>query len=504
MMSKDEAVVDVTPPCVAMMIRRFLAPLLWIGAAGALTGTARQPGVGQSRGAHEPGVSAVTGVNVIPMSRDTVLRNMTVVIRDGRIALVGPAATTRVPEGARRIDGTGRFLIPGLADMHTHLHSDDPAIPDSIAPAELGVMVANGVTAIRLMIGTPHHLTLRNDVTAGKMLGPQLWVASPQVTGRVDANSYLTRTPEEGRDAVRRAAEGGFDFVKLTLELPRAVYDAIVEEARRRNIGVVGHVDVQVGVARALETGQQLEHLDAYLEAALADSAPMRLALTQGLVFQPANWASMDHIDDRKVDRIAGVTARAGAWIVPTLFVFNTAFAVGEPDSLIRSRPDWGLMPPAMRAGYLRAKERYWAPETAQQRTPPRRARYVATRNRLVRAIHDSGGRILAGSDSPEWFHEYGFALHRELQAFVAAGLTPYAALATATRNAAEYLGQSRQWGTIEAGKRADLVLLSANPLISIRNTERIEWVAVGGRWMSRAQLDGLIDAAAARLQALP
>jgi imidazolonepropionase-like amidohydrolase len=480
--------------------RRLTLSLVLVLPALIASGQSR---AGQSRGPTTAGVSAVTNVTVIPMSRDTVLRDMTVIVRDGRIAEVGPARSTTVPTGARRIDGTGRFLIPGLADMHTHLHSDDPAIPDSIAPYELGVMLANGLTAVRLMIGVPMHLPLRADVAAGRVLGPQLWVASPQLTGRNDVNAYVVRTPEEARDAVRRAAADGYDFLKLTLEIPRPVYDATIDEARARGIRVVGHVDVQVGVARALQTGQQIEHLDAYFEAALADSAPMRTSVTQGLVFPPRNWVSLDYIDDRKLDAIAGATARAGVWSSPTLNVFNTAFAIGESDSLIRARPDWRLMPAAMRTGYLGAKERYWAPATAEFRTEARRKRYVDVRNRLVKAIHDSGGKVLAGSDSPEWFHEYGFALHRELEAFVKAGLTPYQALVTATRNPAEFFGQSGEWGTIERGKRADFLLLTANPLTDIRNTQRIEWVSFGGRLLARRDLDAMVDLAAARLQAL-
>ena len=130
----------------------------------------------------------------------------------------------------------------------------------------------------------------------------------------------------------------------------------------------------------------------------------------------------------------------------------------------------------------------------------PRRARYIEVRNKLVKAIHDSGGKILAGSDTPEWFHVYGWGLHRELQALVQAGLTPYQALVAATRNPAEFLNQTGEWGTLEPGTRADFVLLSANPLADIRNTERIDAVAVGGRWLDRAELDRMIAAGQAAI----
>jgi imidazolonepropionase-like amidohydrolase len=152
------------------------------------------------------------------------------------------------------------------------------------------------------------------------------------------------------------------------------------------------------------------------------------------------------------------------------------------------------MIPPHVREPYLKARERYWARQTATERTEARRRRYVEVRNRLVKAIHDSGGKILAGSDTPEWFHVYGWGLHREIHAYVDAGLTPYEALATATRNPAEFLGQTAEWGTLEPGKRADFVLLAADPLENIRNTFRIEGVGMGGRWLQKVELDRMIQ----------
>lgn len=464
-----------------------------------------QPAAAQaSRGALARGTFAITHVSVVPMTRDTVLSDATVLVRDGRIAAVGPVARVRVPAGTRQIDGRGRWLVPGLADMHTHLFSDDSAMAhDSVAPYELGVMVANGVTTTRLMIGTPEQLALRSGVREGRVLGPQLWVASPQFTGRQFENARVVTTPEQARAAVREVAAAGYDFVKLTLFITPPVYEAVMDEAARVGIRVVGHVETAVGVERALAAGQPIEHLDSYFEAVLADSAPSRVSVTQYGVFRLDNWRTLDHVDDRKIARIAGATARApgwGRWTSPTLNVFNDAFAIGPTEEEIRARPEWGMLPRGFRELYLGARPRYWSAAAAEVRTEARRRRYVEVRNGLVKAIADSGGKVLAGSDTPEWFHLYGYGLHRELAALVGAGLTPYQALEAATRNPAEFLEASREWGTIEAGKRADLVLLSANPLADIRNTTRIEGVSLGGRWLDRAALDGMIQAAARRL----
>ena len=451
----------------------------------------------QTRAALARGTLAITNVAVIPMASDTVLRDATVLVHDGRIAAVGPSASTAIPPGTRRIDGRGRYLLPGLADMHAHLYADEPS-PDSVAPYELGVYLANGVTAARLMIGTPAQLRLRRDVEAGRVLGPQLWSASPQLTGRPATNARVVTTPDEARAAVREAVDAGYDFVKLTTFITVPVYDAVVEEAKRRGIRVIGHVDAQVGLARAFAAGQQIEHLDNYLESVLADSAPMKTSVSDRGVFQPRNWESIDYIDDRKVAEIAGATARARVWSTPTLTMFKTAFGIRVSDDEIRARPDFAVMPPAFRAMYLRGRDRYWSNAPSETR----RRRWVETRNRLVKAIHDSGGKILAGSDTPEWLLTYGWTLHRELESLVEAGLTPYEALVTATRNPAEYLGEAAQWGTIERGKRADLVLLSANPLQDIRHTMRIEGVAIGGRWLDDRERARLIALATEKLSA--
>jgi imidazolonepropionase-like amidohydrolase len=444
---------------------------------------------------------AFTHVSVIPMDRERVLADQTVLVRDGRIVEMGPAARVRVPANARRVDGTGKFLVPGLHDMHAHLFSD-AAVPDSVAPDELRIMLANGVTTARLMIGTPEQLRLRERVRRGEVPGPTLFLASPQFAGRVYGdtahfNGRAVATPEQARAAVREVADAGYDFVKLTLFISVPVYEAIVDEARRRGIKVIGHVDPQVGLARALAAGQQIEHLAMYFEAALRDGAPMTGSVSDYFIYRPANWESVDWLDDAKLDSLGRATAAAGVWSSPTLTFFKLAFGQGQPDAEVQARPDYAVIPESLRGPMYEGRDYYW-------RNPPsavRRARYVEARNRIVRAIHQAGGRILAGSDTPEFFLVYGWTLHRELQSLVDAGLPPYAALEAATRNPAEWLGTLAESGTVESGKRADLVLLDANPLTDIRNTQRISGVMRAGRWYPAAELARMIDESAARIR---
>src|SRR5262249_43075215 len=257
----------------------------------ALVGVAAVPQAAAqaSRGALAPGTFAITGVSVVPMTGENVLKHSTVLVRDGRIVAVGATGSVAVPSDARANDGRGKFLIPGLADMHTHLFSDEE-VPDSVAGHEFGVMLANGVTTIRLMIGRPGHLAMRRDIEAGRLLGPQLWVASPQFTGREDINCRVGTTPDEARTAVKEAAGAGYDFIKLTLYITPEVFDAVASEAARNGIRVVGHVDPRVGVAKALAAGQHIEHLDNYMESVLAESAPSRNSVSDRGVFRLKNW----------------------------------------------------------------------------------------------------------------------------------------------------------------------------------------------------------------------
>jgi imidazolonepropionase-like amidohydrolase/uncharacterized protein YdbL (DUF1318 family) len=476
-----------------MMMKKTLASLLLLLS---LTGAAHAQ---SARGR----VTVFENVNVIPMDRERVLREQTVVVRDGLIYEVGAAKRVRVPQGATRIDGRGKYLLPGLVDMHTHLFSDED-FPEELAEDELALMLANGVTTIRLMIGTPEHLAMRRRVEAGDLLGPALYVASPQLAGRKYGggvfNGRVVTTAAEARAAVRDFKAAGYDFIKLTTAITPEVYDAVTEAAKESGIRVVGHVDLRVGLRRALAAGQQIEHLDSYMEAVLRDDAPSKDSVSDVGVWRKPNWASLDHVDDRKVEEVARATARAGVYTCPTLTFFKLTFAVEPTEEALRARPDYRFFPQSLRDSRHASLKRFWTgPPTAE-----RRRRYQSVRDRLVKAIHEAGGKIMAGSDTPELFLLYGFTLHRELRSLVEAGLSPYAALEAATRNPAEYLRALDRIGTVERGRRADLLLLEANPLEAIANTERRAGVMVRGRWLPEAELRAMLDRIAEKFQKVP
>jgi imidazolonepropionase-like amidohydrolase len=444
---------------------------------------------------------AFINVNVIPMNGERILRDQTVVVSDGRIKQIAPAKKIKPPKNALIIDGRGKYLMPGLVDMHAHLFSDGE-FPDELADEELTIMLASGVTTIRLMIGTAEHLALREKVRRGDLLGPTIYAASPQLAGRSFGGNHFNgravTTPEEARAAVRDFKAAGYDFIKLTFFISRPVYDAVIETAKQVGIRVIGHVDPQVGLARALEAGQQIEHLDSYFEAVLADNSPLKTSVSGVSVWRMPNWASMDYIDESKIERVAKATVKAGVWSCPTLTFLKLAFGTGQTDEEIRNRPDYRFIPQKLRDEMAGPRQRYWsAPPTEQ-----RRMQYVRVRNKLVKALYDAGGKIMAGSDAPEWFLLYGYTLHREIRNLVEAGLPPYAALEAATRNPAEFFGTLAQTGSVETGKRADLLLLHANPLEDVGNAERRVGVMVRGRWLPESELQKMLDDIAPRFQA--
>lgn len=437
------------------------------------------------------------GVNVIPMDRERVLTDQTVIVRDGVIAEIGDSRKVRVPRDAQRIDGRGKFLIPGLTDMHVHLFTDDE-YPDALAEDEFKIMLAQGVTTIRLMTGTPEQLVLRAKAARGEIVAPTIYAASPQFTGRKSNNAYVVTNEAEARESVRKAKADGYDYLKMTTFLKPEVYEAIVDEAARQNIRVVGHADSRsVGLERALKARQQIEHLDSYLEALVPENSPVKGSVSDLYIYQPKNWESLDVLDESKIPEIARATVRANPFSVPTQYFFKSTFGVGRTEESIRAQTDIRFYPPKTVDLWVGYSKKY----LAQAASPERRARYVAVRNKLIKAIHDAGGKILAGSDTPEWLLLYGYTLHRELRALNEAGLSPYAALAAATRNPAEFFGTLQTTGTIERGKRADLVLLEANPLTSIANTERRAGVMLKGRWFAQTELDRALDEIAPRFQ---
>ena len=445
-----------------------------------------------STGAQEPKgkqseTVAFVNVTVIPMDRERSLENQTVIVRDGRVSQLGPAAQIKVPEGARRIDGKGKYLMPGLADMHVHL-GPGAGIDNDPAAQLMTILLANGVTTVRGMIGNPGHVTLRDRVARGEVLGPAIYASSPPMLGNNTPN------PEAGAQAVAEFKKTGYDLIKVHEGLSPETYEAIAGKARELNIPIAGHVTASVGLSRALEARQStIEHLDGYLRALVPDDSPVKPPPGQ-FVIGPV----LNHVDESRIAALAQQTRQAGVFNTPTLALFKMVLSREQPDELLKWE-EMQYVSAAVRTNFAKQKQ-----GTANiPASDAERQRFVELRNKLVRELHKAGARLLVGSDSPQLFFVPGFATHREIREFVAAGLTPYAAIEAATRNGAEYLGKLNEFGTVEVGKRADLLLLDANPLQNVANLSKRAGVMVNGRWISQNELQSKLEVFA-RLHAAP
>lgn len=428
---------------------------------------------------------AITHVNVIPMDKEGILKNYTVIVADGLIVDIGK--NLKIPKNAEIVSGKGKYLIPGLVDMHVHLLSDGDEYPDSIAEDELKVMVANGVTTVRFMIGTPEQLVLRERSEKGEIIAPTIYAASPHLTGKEQGNNFVVHTEQEAREAVIKSKAAGYDFIKITTFIDAKVYEAAVDEAAKHDIRVVGHADSRyVGVARAWKAKQQIEHLDGYLEMLLSEDAPMTGSISDLYVYDPKNWESFDYIDESKIPEIARSTVSANPFFDPTQHFMKHTFGLPRSEASIRAQPDFKFYPKAVQDFYIG----YQKKTKINDITLEKRAKWVGIRNRLIKAIYEAGGKVMAGSDTPEFLWLYGYTLHRELRALADAGLSNYAVLEAATKNPAMFFGTLDQVGTIEKGKRANLLLLEDNPLENISNTQKRAGVMLNGRYYQQKELN--------------
>ena len=473
----------------AIIATSFLASLPTAALAAPAHGTNDRAPASETRAA---GTFAFVDVTVQPMDRDRVLTGQTVIIRDGRIAAIGPTASVKIPAEAQRIDGRGKFLMPGLAEMHAHVLG--PAQPQELNRDIMFLYIANGVTTIRAMLGAPNQLILREQLKKGEVLGPTMFVAAPSLNGNSAPN------PDTAMKLVRAHKAAGYDLLKLHPGLTRATYDSAVKVAREVGITFGGHVSQQVGIDRTLEVRQStVDHLDGYIEGAVAD--PLKARIMSPTAQVPfSEW--MSGVTDDKIRELARRTKDAGVWNVPTMFLWESLFGSFAPDSAAQ-RPEMRYAPKQWVTGWINQKNNQVQGQTQQGVTPELAQQLLAHRRTLLKALADAGAPLLMGTDSPQMFNVPGFALHRELHLMGASGLTPFQVLESGTKNVGLYverdLKQDGKFGTVVVGNWADLVLLDANPLQSLDNVSKRAGVMVRGRWVPKSEIDSGLASLAAR-----
>lgn len=427
----------------------------------------------------------IANVTIIDTTGGPPQLHRTVTVRKGVIDDIRDSTLPKHKERGVEVNGTGKYLIPGLWDMHVHMVFGDwfPRGKEVTLP----LFIANGITGVRDMGGELDVLQQwRKEISTGTLVGPRIVMSGPMLDGPQPRfpSSIAIKTPEDGRQAVDDLKQRGADFIKLQSLIPRDAVFAIADEAKKQGITFVGHVPDSVRASEASNAGQKsFEHLIGIFEG----SSPLEDEFLKGA---KSVGKFLSTYDPKRAEALFAVLAKNQTWQCPTL--------VWERGGNLIELSDFAHDPLAK---YVPA---YWK-DTTWKRFEDEvkrdnvddlatRRRFVEKELEVVKAMHKASIPFLAGTDTPPGVYVFpGFSLHQELQRFVAAGFTPLEALQTATLNPAKFLGMSDRLGTIEKGKLADLVLLDANPLEDIRNTQKIAGVVVNGRYLSRAELDKML-----------
>jgi imidazolonepropionase-like amidohydrolase len=418
--------------------------------------------------------TVIVNVNVVPMSDATVIPQQTVVIVDDKIATIGHVDSVPVPKGSVIVDGTDRFLMPGLAEMHAHVTSTAPEQVDRMST----LFIANGITTIRGMLGTPGHLLLRQQFESGEVFGPRLITSGPSLNGR------SVQGADDAERQVREQHAAGYDFIKVHPGLSREEFRALASTANEIGMPYAGHVPVAAGVDQALQLKMaSIDHLDGYFAALLPANSDGSGGF--GGFF---DVMLADELDADDLAVIAAATKAAGTWNVPTEVLIEQ-LVDGTPVTELKNRSETRYVSAATVKQWVAQKQ---AQLNDQTFNPETAARAIELRRQLILELHKAGAGLLLGSDAPQTFNVPGFSAHRELRALVAAGLTPFDALRTGTAAVAEFLDSNG--GIVAEGKDADLILLDANPLDDIRNSERIHGVVLRGSWHSANELKARLE----------
>jgi len=434
------------------------------------------------------GVSLVfTHVSVIDTAGGVVHPDMTVIVTGERIEQIGTKHHVKVPKDGKVIDATGEFMIPGLWDMHVHTFFDDRGKAGK--DVTLPLFVANGITGVRDMgSDLDPVLEARQEIAAKHLLGPRMVVSGPMLDGPKSTykSAIAIATPEDGRRAVDMLKARGVDFIKIQSNVPRDAYFAIVDECKKQNMIFVGHVPDAIRGSEASNAGQKsLEHLIGIFEASST--------VEDDLLTGPKGPGKfLDTYDASKEAAIIQLMAKNNTWQCPTLYWERGQWLVDAID------PN---KDPNVKYAPLSWREKAWPKATKSimkelDTDPlPVREKFVNHELDIVKKLQKAGVPFLAGTDCPAGVDVIpGFSLHLELERFIAAGFTPLEALQTATIRPAQFLDKTADYGTVETGKIADLVLLDANPLEKISNTQKIAGVVLVGRYFSRADLDRILS----------
>lgn len=402
-----------------------------------------------------------TGVNLVTMENEQILMDMDVHIKGDRIEEIVRTGEADIPTGAEVIDGNGRYLMPGLAEMHGHVPPVESSdFPDRYVEDVLFLYLAGGVTTVRGMLGHENQLLLKESVNNGEMLGPNLYLAGPSFSGG-SINSV-----DEVTDRVREQVEEGWDLLKVHPGLTLEEFEAMADAANEAGIAFAGHIPEEVGLENAINMGQEtIDHLDGYIAFMNASEAP---------------------VSDSELRRAVNLTVENDVWVVPTQALWETLIGAADHEAM-KNYDELKYMPPQVVEGWFdflenQSNSGYYSGESANI--------HAENRQRLLKALQEGGAKILLGTDAPQLFSVPGLSMKHELKIMEEAGLTPYEIVKSGTYTVGEYFADKDQFGTITEGSRADLVLLPGDPFTDLSVIENHEGVMVRGHWLSREQIN--------------
>uniref|UniRef100_UPI0040483A67 amidohydrolase family protein n=1 Tax=Roseivirga sp. TaxID=1964215 RepID=UPI0040483A67 len=418
---------------------------------------------------------AFTNVNVITMENDQVLKDQTVLIKAGKITQIGDAKAINTSATKEVVDAQGKFLIPGLAEMHAHIPGNQNGT--ELAEETLFLYLSNGITLIRGMLGQPYHIELRDQVEKGEVLGPKIYTSGPSF------NNNTVTSAEQGANRVREQKNAGYDFLKLHPGLTRENFDAIVATANELGIPYAGHVSTGVGIRRAIESKYgSIDHIDGYLEGLVPSSLDLD---PDSNGFFGINFT--EEADLSNIPELVQKTKEAGVWIVPTQAMMERWIGPIDPAELAKD-PEMKYIHPNTLNNWVRTKQNVLAQPgyNAEQAL-----KFNEIRREILRQLHEAGVGILLGSDAPQVFNVPGFSIQREMDAMARSGMSAYEILKAGTVNPALYFGDEAEYGMLKVGLDASLVLLENNPLLSISNVSNPAGVMVKGKWISKEAIEG-------------
>lgn len=435
---------------------------------------------------------AFENVTVIPMDSDLVLVGQTVVIEDSRITDIGTSGSVEIPIDAHVVDGEGRFLIPGLSDMMTHTSGSEN---------DLLVYLATGITTIRIMGNDPPDvLDWRDQIRAGTRAGPNMWVWWPQIQNNTvwpeaeyesatRGGKTWVHTVEEAKQYVAELAALGVDGIKAHVVLSLDVYTALVESATEQGLPFDGHAPDGL-VQRWLTSPTISEDMSDFWNEFRTLGVPALTHIEELIKMVSFSDVSTRRASDTSINQIAQDVADDGMWISTTVHPFTTWDDIAaDQDGMLATTPEIQYLHPDVLYTWG-----YYGTTYVDLGSSPYHTNYVDAQEKMLLALNNNGVLLLSGTDAVVPMMVPGFSLHDELETMANIGLSPYEVLKTSTCNPALYLGELAEFGTIEEGKRADLVLLEQNPLDDIANTRQVAGTMVRGHWYSRADLEIMLE----------